>query len=475
MEELTIREADKLKKGNTLIRTRKDTEKAIYVLMMGVLLIEYIYLIIWGVGISSIPMITWIMRIVTAVLAIHIGKLWRDKGFLLLSVFLLYMFFRVFIPKPADVFHPQAAENFLTGIWMCAGCYGLARILNEKELKRFLSLIIFVFTAGMTVYSIIGLKVAWTGIEIAGPGLGNWRLYQNRLALIYLPTASGAILGLSFVIAIITLFCSKSCFCKVFYGIASFIFLFTLALTDSRTAFICVGVGCASLYGLAIVCLFRNRNLKKWILCTGVVLGMVCIFALSLWGFRALTAVFNQAKIHGGILVQKALAETNEAEDSLIHTQGYFVDGGLYLSGRKEIWIVAINDLKAKPWALIVGKSVIIPLGDNRWIKDYAHCHNIILQMIIENGIIGSLPLFAFIIIVLKRSIRMIKDKNISMWLCFVPAIIIMLLVGDMAECYTWFRSSQCQMGAVLFIVMGIVSCYGRKLSARNNNEQMPM
>lgn len=431
---------------------------------MGILLTGYLYLLFIGAEIDSIPAVLWILRIITAVMAIHIGRLWNDKGFMLLACYLGYSFFRLFLTNPQGTMSQYASEYLLSGLWFCTGCYGLARILKKQELKRFLSLITAILITGITIYCLIGLYVAFTDQEIPSLCSGSWHLYSGRLALIYLPTTSGGLLGIFSLITLIAMLCTQAKNGKVLYFLAYLIILLTLALTDSRTAFCSLAGGNSIITGVVLSKTVIQKGKRfpviQW---TAAVLTILAVVAFSLFGLRYLVPVFNKVKMQKGLLFPSAMAEATTSAKTELTNQYYLVNGSLYLSGRKEIWQIAVGELKNNPRIILFGKSLLQPLIDNPWICQYAHCHNIMLQIVMENGLVGCLPLGLFLIMVLIRSICMIKDRKETLWLRFLPALIAAIWIGEMAECYTWFRSSQCPTGAFLFVIMGIVSFYSNE------------
>ncbi len=73
--------------------------KRIYMALMGLLLLSYPYMMITYTHFTTyaVPMGISVLRLCSAGLAICLGKLWKDKGFLILSAYLLWVFVRVAI------------------------------------------------------------------------------------------------------------------------------------------------------------------------------------------------------------------------------------------------------------------------------------------------------------------------------------------------------------------------------------------
>ena len=224
--------------------------KIIYVVLMSFLLLGYMIIIATykdstTTGQSYIlPIQFWILRVFSAIIAIILGKLWKDKGFLILMAYLLLKAIRVAVDNPANLFDQSVSEILLTGLWVFSACYGLARILDKDQLKRFLSINASIWTIGMVIYSCVGIYAAWTGKYIYNIGQGSyWGIKDQRLFLVYYVTTAGSVLSVSAIIACAGIFIADHRFNKVLFGVSVFPMLVALSLTDSRNAQICVAIG----------------------------------------------------------------------------------------------------------------------------------------------------------------------------------------------------------------------------------------
>ena len=73
------------------------------------------------------PGFVWVIRIITAVLAVWLGKLWKDKGFWLLMVYLLLKTVRVAVPNLQNLFIESVSDDLLTGL------LGILRLLRSCQ------------------------------------------------------------------------------------------------------------------------------------------------------------------------------------------------------------------------------------------------------------------------------------------------------------------------------------------------------
>lgn len=192
---------------------------------------------------------------------------------------------------------------------------------------------------------------------------------------------------------------------------------------------------------------------KSWALSIFI---MFVVFVLVLLGIMKITPLFNQVKMKG--IIPRAYAE--EVEKTALSSRGF---GEYLLTGRAELWAKIFDHFKQNPIALLIGESKLSPL---HIVKNYkAHCHSIYIQVLLESGIPGLLLFLVFIVYTLIHAIRAIRDSSQPLWIRLLPAIPISLWVGDLAENFTWLRSSQCPMGAILCIAAGILCAQasGRK------------
>lgn len=445
-------------------KNTKNAGRIIYITLMAFCLVSYLWVLAIGAGIQNMPAIIWIARIATVPLALYYGKLWRNKGFLLLSAYTVLFFLRCFIPDPDSIFSEEVAENVLSALWLFTACYGLGFILNGKQIKTFLLICSGIWLMGITVFSCLGIYAAWTEQVIKTFGDGTIQLdvldAAVRLSIIYLPTISGSILGISVLIIVIIFVCLQNRLSKALCVLAMIPLIFALALTDSRTAFISVPAGLAVVIFAVVYNAFQKRsqakkvnNYTSWVF---GILAMFVAFIFLVFLLLQITPLFNSIKMRG--IIPVAYAE--EVEKVSIANRGF--SGDRILHGRAELWSSVIEHIKQNPIILLTGESKLAPL---RSFDDfYAHCHCLYLQILLESGIPGLLLFLSFIIYTIVHAIKVIRTPDLPLWIRLLPALPISLWVGDIAETFTWLRSSQCPMGAIAIISAGIICAQKTKL-----------
>lgn len=441
--------------------------KIIYAILMSFLLLGYMIIIatykdttLTG-QVYNLPIQFWILRVITSVLAIYLGKLWKDKGFLILMAYLLLKAIRVAADNPAYLFEQGVSESLLTGLWVFSACYGLARIIEKDQLKKYLSINAAIWTAGMVIYSCLGIYAAWTGKNIYTIGEGSyWGIYDNRLFLSYYVTTSGSVLSISGVIAFTGVFIYKNTHCKVLFLLSFICIIIALSLTDARGAQVSLSAGVAITIGIAFFSwLISIRNCKKsWAAWTMAIISVGVAFVLCIILCSRIIYYFNKIKTTG-LLIRTAYAE--QIEEAQLSNRGFF--GYNTFSSRNIIWDHVINKIKDNPILLYKGTSIRDPMSyvNPIWWITASHTHCMPLMILFENGIPGCLLICGFLGIICFRSIRLIVDKEYKWELYLIP-VIISVSVGELVECFTWLRSGQCPTLPFFFIAMGVIMTTGQ-------------
>ena len=435
--------------------------KVIYTILMALALLSHIWLMVIGAGIDNIPTYIWILRLLPVPFAICLGKLWKDRGFQILSLYFLLFFFRCFIPNPGSIFSVEMAESILSALWLFAACYGLARVLTASQLKGLLIICSIIWVSAITVFSCLGIYTVWTEktVYLLANGaikLNNMTRNLARLDIVYTSTTTGAILSITILVDILIAIQVKNKVVKLFILAALIPIIIAMAFSDSRTAIINVAVGIAVMTFFGILCLFSNKGelstnrikkRKSWVIAT---LFMIIVFIVFFLIVQQIVPIFNQIKTRG--IIPKALAEGTERV--IIANRGF--EGTDILSGRKELWDRIIDYINHNKQIIISGVSKLNPMaGFNEY---FGHCHNIYLQIILESGIPGLLLFILFIVHTMKNAAKNIQKTGHQTWIYLLPAIPISLWIADLAECYTWLRSSFCPMTTILFVSIGMIN-----------------
>ncbi len=413
------------------------------------------------------PGFVWILRIITGVMAIYLGKLWKDKGFWILVVFLLLKLTRVMADDSHNVFNETVSDALLTGFWVFSACYGLARVFDRKQMKCLLNIYAVIWTLGMIVYSSLGIYAAWTGGYISTIGDGAaWYMPRHRVFLVYYPTVAGSVLSFGALLAVCGVVTAKRKAVKILFLLSLIPMLVALCLTDSRCAQVTVSAGIATITGFYVLRALREYARKKeksgwyaWV--TAFVVTGVVFAAFVLLCMNTIT-VFNKIRADG-LLIPRALAEGAKAKP-VVSNRGFTGDN--VLTNRPMIWKAALKVLISNPTLLLWGTSVLNSMTLVNAVKSMTlvanHCHCMPLMILLENGIPGILLTGAFLVKAAAASFRLVLKADRKRDILPV-AIAISILTGELVECFTWLRAGQCPTLPFFFVVMGIIMATGQK------------
>ena len=448
--------------------------KTVYASLMSLLLLGYLVVMATYCDPTTTgrtfvyPGFVWILRVITAIMALFLGKLWRDKGFRILIVYLFLKLVRVIGDGGDYVFTASVSESILMGFWVFTACYGLARIYSKEQLKGFLNVNVSIWILGMVVYSCLGVYAAWTGQYIYTIGKGAvWGLVEsNRLFLVYFPTVSGSVLSLSFVLALGCIATARHTYVKILFFLSLLPILIGLCLTDSRTAQVTVSAGIALMTGIYVLRMLQKQARKKgkrdwyaWV--TAIITAGIVFIVFVLLCMKTIT-LFNQVRANG-LLIPRALAESSD-EKAIVSNRGY--SGNNLLTDRPMIWKSAIGVLMNNPLYLLWGTSIRNPMAlvnaSDTMTFSASHCHCMPLMILLENGIPGVLLIGAFLAKAAAASFRLVLNAENKRDIMLVP-FVVSIMLGELIECFTWLRGGQCPTLPFFFVAIGIIMTRGCK------------
>ena len=434
--------------------------KMIYTGLMAFNLLSFLWLYIFDSGIEMPPII-WSTRLIAAILAFFLGKLWKDRGFQILSIYFFLFFFRCFIPDPNNLFHKEASESVLSALWLFSACYGIGRILDKKQLVKLIKPISVIWIFAIAICCGVALYAALTGNRIEGLkgvsdsffyGYYDKNTWSARLYVGYSPTISSAILCITALISIITFCLIRQKLMKICIFVATCIIILAMALTETRTAYISLAIGLTIYIWVMVLHKKRYKCTKKTIIVS--IVCMLLVFAIILLLINSITPVYNFILTRS--IISQALAETVENTKVPNVHRGFDLSSTYVLSGRYELWRDAIAYITSHKLTLLIGESKIAPLS--AFNNGMSHCHSIYIQILLESGIPGLVLFLLFIFSTGINSVKAVFSADQPLWIKLLPVIVISLLAGDLVECYLWLRASQCIMASVFFICCGILN-----------------
>lgn len=454
--------------------TRWQPVTLIYAVLTGGLILSYLVTQAFDKPNYEYPAPIALLRLIAAAMGIYLGKLWKDKGFWLMIAYLAYKAVRIAVKDPNLFFTSQVSDNLLNGLWVIAGCYALGRVLNISQLKRFLKILAALWTASMLVHCGLALYSAWTGQNIPNLSKGSiWGADEGFYRLVvafYYPTTSGSAISISVVIATCALFTIPGKLRKMFYFLSLLVMIVALGLTGSRTSYVSMAIGVGVAVGCVIVYhLFSHKQKDSGstkrradvfrmisVICMAVV-SMCLLFFLNL-----ITPAFIRARDRGVILLPVAVAEEASQKHTILIRE---FAGRESLTGRDVLWNNTIGYLFENTGSLLFGDTIYNPMsGPNAQNgSEMGHCHNMVLQIALESGVVGLLFVFLFTVYVAGNAVRLMFGKHVPLWKRVIPAIPISVLVGDLAECFGWLRQWNSQALVFMFLAAGIIVSLGGK------------
>ena len=464
----------------TIKRNEWSVAQIIYAVLMGGLLCSYLLILAFDHYTFPLPAWLALIRLTVAVFGFCLGKLWKEKGFLIIASLLVIQILRVVFQNTQLMFTDSVSTCFFNGLWAVAGCYSLGRILSVNQLKRFLKIVAAVWTIGIVIHCSIALYATWTDQEIINlygktivEGGAIWGLFWLRLSIGYLyPTVSGSALSVSGIIALLVIFAAKKMGTRILYGIALLIIVVALSLTDARTSYISFSAGNGVSVGVCVLwCIKKRKNemaanhvFKKshyaWLF-AAVSAAAICCFSLIL--ISRITPLFNFIKTKGDLLISTARAEEPALQKLQVMSRG--LSGSNVLSGRLDVWKSVARYVLTDPIRILWGSSVFNPMtGPNQLSGEpMAHCHNMFIQVFLESGILGLIPVFSFGVYTVANAIKIINKKDFPLWINLLTAIPVSVLVGDLAECFGCFAEWKGPALPFLFVSVGIINSLGNR------------
>ena len=442
----------------------REPLRILYMFLMGFLLLWYLFYIATYSSKLRVPLLIQSLRCVTAVLAIYLGGLWKKKTFWPLAALWLLLLMRVLLPHRELLADSSLQDSYFLGLWLFTGCFSLAEILTEQQLKRFLLFFASVWTAGMVLYSLAGIYAAWTDQVVRTlAGSGKWliRSSDNRLNLVFGANTSASMLSISAMAVLILFFCTKKKAAKVLLVLSLLVMLLPMCLTGSRTAMYTFSLALGGMSGILTVHKLSRRYSTAASLAAGIAVLLLVTAVLALI-LRKVTPLFNQVK-ENGLLVSAANAESTASGAKLLNSRG--LTG---LNDRDTIWKAILQHLASHPLYFLTGVSMVNPMGGPNLLMtrpDFVpHAHNTLLQTLLVGGIPGLLLVITFLVFIGIRGIRLLRSSPVlPRWLYLIPILVFAVWSGELVECFIILFRATTPMQAILFVCMGIISTYGSK------------
>jgi len=325
----------------------------------------------------------------------------------------------------------------------------LPKAVSPGRLKKYMKLLVAVWTGFLTAQAAVGLWAALTGHAVfslkgtwyIGVNLGDHRLYLNAYV-----TTGAVKMGLSVLLAVFGACMTQKRAGRAAYLMCAAVQLLCLSLTDCRTAFIAVGAG---LGGFAFAALSHRVPGRAW---RRAAAGLLAVMALTAGTYLTLTGVLGAMAPHvpqeldnltmpelPAHLLPEAAAE---AEMTVQHRK---LDAGNLFNDRQVIWSAALRLLRDEPKYLFTGTTTAIaPMLTNLYVRSaeyagrpFAHVHSIYLQTLVSWGLPGLLLLAGFLLAFLRAAWRVMTRHALPMWQRALPVPALYVMLCETVDCFT--------------------------------------
>jgi len=226
------------------------------------------------------------------------------------------------------------------------------------------------------------------------------------------------------------------------YGVCLLMF-YALALTGGRTGYVTWGV-----LGIIFAALKWRR-----ILFLGPII-LLTVIALVPAAQERLMMGFDEES------VDQHNAELEK--DNLVANRGG-VDLYTVTSGRTSAWPFVLEEISAAPY-IGYGKEAMIRSGISAYLYEtygelFPHPHNMYLQWLLDNGIIGFLPVILFYLLVIKYSISLLLDKRSALFVTIggvTLALVGAMLIAGIGSQTFYPREGAVGMWGAIFLMLRV-------------------
>ena len=441
--------------------TRFKAVDYLYMAFAMVMLLHHVYDVIWLKNAEQSARLFRVSWFVFAGLGILLGRMWKNKGFWFLAVLFVLQYLRA-----AILFADDMAEDdhfFVNALFAFFGCYSVGRAIRPELRKGFLQCFCVLWTLAVAVLSALGIRAAWTEVPIVLPGGGTIAIY-GRLYPYYHCIVFGVLASVSLMAAFVGSQAFKRRLARALLLFAMIIIFLAGILTVTRTGYVINAFGAGFLFSVWLEKrLWPGKKNRLAGIARGVTVLVVFLAAgVSLMWFQPrVIEGFNLLQRRGGLFIQTALAEVWQPNLNMN------TDLNALSTGRIHIWTNVLNYLSEHRQVLFSGLSMFGVKEVLRTFCTNPHCHNVILQLVMEAGIPGLLLYFGFLASAFAAGLKLLKNRMSPMWkrVLFLP--VAGCLIADLLDLTCYIRAGNPQM-ILLFLFAGMTVAISPKEGQRS-------
>ena len=347
--------------------------------------------------------------------------------------------------------------------------FPMSKYLGKEKTEKWINLMMHIVVLAYTVFTVYCL---WHIFQLhifilpSGRQVGMTKDLQLQIGFHY--NITGAIAATMFALCLYMI-ATKGIIWKVIYAVAAAAHLVVLLLSNSRTVFLSVLV---LIVLSAFLTGWQKTADKKLTVRIAVGMGIALLCGAVFWilrtqmfvwfdnitGFKELMSA--AAKASGTASSSAATGiETTSAADDVRELNN--------LSGRTNVWRAALKVMGSSPTAFFFG---VTPSGVTNALRvfgglnsDFAHAHNIFLQVGAAFGVPAMIAFTVFVVSILWKGLKLVmKILELPFRGAYmVPIIVLFIVVMNLAEAYlvSYFSIMSC----VFYLMCGWVCAMTEK------------
>ena len=485
--------------------TRYKPITVIFGLFALVMVLHHVYSTVWCKNIKMETDLFSDSFIIFAAAGILLGKMWKNKGFWFLLLLFALKVLRTLIPAYGDLYGVR--DKIIMSLYLFFGCYSVGRAVGSDLRKLLIKSFCALWTIAVVILCCFGLYVAWTDNQIITQGGHLIGISENRLCLANHFLTSGLFTSVSIAIALVGNSTCRHKTGKILYICAIPVIMLAGILTATRVNYIMTAVSFSLIIALKLYDKLKPEKkkngyglpIKKW----GIVL--VCFMILTILfsfvqpfvidgfiaakhmkGFSSAMAeeerdatISSEGRDRTEVQKkQKADASTTDRSDDNSLAKRDFVsdgNGDLSFNGRTQTWKATVIYLINHPQMLIWGQSMNISMDEINEIRKeiggkghVVHCHNTLVQTLLESGIPGFLLYACFIVYFMFHAYRLMTNTDLCFWNRIIPVPTIICLIGEMAD---FTIGKRCPQVSVMFLFAGLTIAYSQMIQKNRTNK----
>lgn len=457
--------------------TRYKGVTVAYIVFAVAALVHHIYVTLYQKYVLTGATDLGIPLLVFTGVTVLFGKLWKDRIAWILLALLALKYARTALL--GENILAETGYIYIMSVYAFFGCYGVGRALDRKYWQVFFTALCAVWTLAALAFAVTGIRVAVTGVPVQNLGSEYFKINpEHRLYFIYHPVTSGIILSVSTFVALFGCLVTRRKILRLLWLPAVPVFFLAGSLTGTRTAFLLSGLLAALLLYLFLRDKLKPGRPEHFALTAGkyILLCVVCLAVAAGVVFLQSRSVNLVSVLRGrSLLISSASAEgaamsTEVAQRDLLLS----LDPDTLLNGRFVLWKSVLKLVAASPQNLLLGLSVYNPMTLINEVRvpqglEYLyHCHNTLLQTLLENGIPALLLYISFLGAAVFHAVRVFRCRDLPFWQRAIPIGMLLCVAEGFLDntCHVTYGYPQM---TVLYLFAGFTVALSRKTKKDNS------